>query len=592
MKSLIFCFLFLTSSIVFSQKEIRLTEKEYLELQDKTRLFINSNVDSAFVFANRIERSDNYIHKVFAKGAKSYLFQIQRDSVQSKKYYAEARRLLDKIPDSQEKLKNEAFLFNFGGLSEWKRFNFSEALNRFLIGKKLSKMAGDLPQVVKFNNNIALINSEVGNFKLAIKTSKEMDVLTNKIEYLYSDEQFIRSKSSINLNLGTFYEKYYVTDKSKKYLLDSAEYYYKKTLNYSKDLALNKINAKINLGNVYYEKNELTKSKNMYLEVLFLTKQDPGLIKEYYTTLYDLGSLCFTRKEYDESLVYFQKVDSIYKIHKIDQWQFANSNYYQAKIYNIYGDADKASAFSKAYIESYEENEFKLSKEAFEVNLKLNHEDVKKEMLDIQEKYKYDILLKYFGIGALIVLFVLLLVIKSRRDKKKINEKVNAIIGQYKIEQQSTITITENSLSEIEGKKETSDSNVKKEVVSISLDEEKENEILEKLASLEKKFYYLKPDFTQQAVAKKIKTNTTYLSYVVNKKFNKTFSEYSNELKINYAINEMISNPTYRKYSTQAIAESVGFKNAVSFTRSFNKRTGVTPAQFVKRLIDTELSNQ
>ncbi|HKX86107.1 MAG TPA: helix-turn-helix domain-containing protein, partial [Flavobacterium sp.] len=579
MKSLIFCFLFLTSSIVFSQKEIRLTDKEYLELQDKTRLFINSNVDSAFVFANRIEKSDNYIHKVFAKGAKSYLFQIQRDSVQSKKYYAEARRLLDKIPDSREKLKNEAFLFNFGGLSEWKRFNFSEALNRFLIGKKLSKMAGDLPQVVKFNNNIALINSEVGNFKLAIKASKEMDALTNKIEYLYSDEQFIRSKSSINLNLGTFYEKYYVTDKSKKHLLDSAEYYYKKTLNYSKDIALNKINAKINLGNVYYEKNDLTKSKNMYLEVLFLTKQDSGLIKEYYTTLYDLGSLCFTRKEYDESLVYFQKVDSIYKIHKIDQWQFANSNYYQAKIYNIYGDADKASAFSKAYIESYEENEFKLSKEAFEVNLKLNHEDVKKEMLDIQEKYKYDILLKYFGIGILIILLVLLLFIKNRRDKKKINEKVNAIIGQYKIEQQSAITITESSQSEIEGKVETSDSYVKKDVVSISLDEEKENEILEKLASLEKKFYYLKPDFTQQAVAKKIKTNTTYLSYVVNKKFNKTFSEYSNELKINYAINEMISNPTYRKYSTQAIAESVGFKNAVSFTRSFNKRTGVTPAQ-------------
>lgn len=592
MKSLIFCFLFLTSSIVFSQNGTRLTDKEYLELQDKTRLFINSNVDSAFVFANRIEKSDNYIHKVFAKGAKSYLFQIQRDSVQSKKYYAEARRLLDKIPDSQEKLKNEAFLFNFGGLSEWKRFNFSEALNRFLIGKRLSKMAGDLPQVVKFNNNIALINSEVGNFKLAIKASKEMDALTNKIEYLYSDEQFIRSKSSINLNLGTFYEKYYVTDKSKKHLLDSAEYYYKKTLNYSKDLTLNKINAKINLGNVYYEKNELTKAKNMYLEVLFLTKQDPGLIKEYFTTLYDLGSLCFTRKEYDESLVYFQKVDSIYKIHKIDQWQFANSNYYQAKIYNIYGDADKASAFSKAYIESYEENEVKLNKEAFEVNLKLNHEDVKKEMLDIQEKYKYEILLKYFGIGALVVLLVLLLFIKSRRDKKKINEKVNAIIGQYKIEQQSAITMPESSHGEIERKAETSHSNVKKEAVSISLDEEKENEILEKLASLEKKLYYLKPDFTQQAVAKKIKTNTTYLSYVVNKKFNKTFSEYSNELKINYAINEMISNPTYRKYSTQAIAESVGFKNAVSFTRSFNKRTGVTPAQFVKRLIDAEISNQ
>ena len=44
----------------------------------------------------------------------------------------------------------------------------------------------------------------------------------------------------------------------------------------------------------------------------------------------------------------------------------------------------------------------------------------------------------------------------------------------------------------------------------------------------------------------------------------------------------MITNPTYRKYSTQAIAESVGFKNAISFTKSFNKRTGVTPVQFIK----------
>lgn len=72
------------------------------------------------------------------------------------------------------------------------------------------------------------------------------------------------------------------------------------------------------------------------------------------------------------------------------------------------------------------------------------------------------------------------------------------------------------------------------------------------------------------------------MSYVVNKNFKKSFSEYSNELKINYVINEMINNPTYRKYSTQAIAESVGFKNAISFTKSFNKRTGVTPVQFIK----------
>lgn len=95
---------------------------------------------------------------------------------------------------------------------------------------------------------------------------------------------------------------------------------------------------------------------------------------------------------------------------------------------------------------------------------------------------------------------------------------------------------------------------------------------------------YLKSDFNQQSVAKKIKTNTTYLSYVFNKHYEKSFSSYYNELRISYAIKEMIENPKFRSYTTQAIAESVGFKNADSFTTSFRKKTGFTPYQFVKEL--------
>ena len=127
----------------------------------------------------------------------------------------------------------------------------------------------------------------------------------------------------------------------------------------------------------------------------------------------------------------------------------------------------------------------------------------------------------------------------------------------------------------MEGKQE------KKMSQTFNIDDEKERDILEKLIVLEEKKYFLDPNYNQQNVAKKIKTNTTYLSNVVNKNFGKTFSEYSNELKINYAIEQLINNPVYRKYSTQAIAESVGYKNANSFTISFKKRAGMTPAQFI-----------
>lgn len=580
MKLLISCVFFLTSAIVFSQKGTSLTTKEYLELQDKARGYINSNIDSAFVVSDRMEKSENIIHKVFAIGAKSYLFQLKGDSLKSRQYYKLANDLAQKLPRGNEKAKNKAYLLNFGGLAEWKRMNFSAALDRFQEGKKLSMEADDLIQAVKFNNNIALINAEIGNFTSSIKASKEMDAYTDKIEYLYTNEQFIRNKSNINFNLGLFYEKYFLVEKSRKYLLDSSEYYYKKALNYSKNLTTIKINTRINLGGVYYKKNLLVKAQNMYREVLFIAKGDNNLMNEYYIAAYNLGDLCFTQKKYDEALVYFKKVDSIYKVKKSGKLQFINSNYYQARIYNFYKNPDKAREHSRIYIENYEENELKWNDEVSEINLKLNHEEVNKEMIDMQKKYKWEIFSRYYFIGALILLFALILIIKSRRDKKRINDKVNAVVNTYRLQQEEEKAISMKPDSQPEKMTEPS----KKESVTINIDEEKEQEILEKLAALEKKLYYLKPDFTQQNVAKKIKTNTTYLSYIVNKKFNKTFSEYSNELKINYAINEMISNPVYRKYSTQAIAESVGFKNAVSFTKSFNKRTGVTPVQFIKRL--------
>jgi len=53
----------------------------------------------------------------------------------------------------------------------------------------------------------------------------------------------------------------------------------------------------------------------------------------------------------------------------------------------------------------------------------------------------------------------------------------------------------------------------------------------------------------------------------------------------------MKNNTKYREYSTQAIAESVGFKNAVSFTKSFSKKTGYTPYQYSRIVTDKEEIN-
>lgn len=579
-----FLFLVIANSI-YSQKNIVLSDVEYQKLHDKARILINSNVDSSFIYASKIEKSNNFLHQSFAIGLKSYLYQLKyNDSAKSNILYKKAFELLKKAPEGNEKIKTNAYLLNYGGLAEWKRGNFSQALAYYLEGKKISERASDFKQVVKFNNNISSINNEVGNYVLAIRAAKESDRYTDKIQYLYSEEQFITSKSNINLNLGNFYKNFFFKKQTKYDLLDSAVYYFKKAIFFSKNLESNRIAAEMNLGNVYLLKKDFINAKKIHQKILIQTQKDDN-VKIYSMANRNLGDLYYMLNKYDEALICFRRVDSIYEAHQeIGVSDFLNSNYLQAKIWASRKEYDKAVSHSKKYLENFQDFESKLSDETLVVNYTLSNNDLKEEMLKMEAEHKNRNLLNKFFYGFISILFLLLVfgLIKKHRDKIKIDKKLNELILQYKNDIENRNFVEESKL-DLNSK----ENEFKMESTILSIDEEKENEIVEKLKKLEEKLFYLSTDFTQQIVAKKIKTNTTYLSYVVNKRFGKSFSEYSNELKLNYVINEMISNPIYRKYSTQAIAESVGFKNAVSFTKSFSKRTGVTPVQFAKKLDNT-----
>ena len=583
MRLIISFLLFFVLNSAISQEKAALTEEEYLVLQDKIRLNINVNVDSAFVYATKMAKSNNDKHLAFSNGVLSYLLQLQANPAKSKEKYQLALKYWNKLPDSRDKIQIRTYLYNFQGLSEWKRGNFSKALENYQEGVKLSVQIGDIIQIVKFKNNIASINDAVGNYRLAIKDLRSLDDFVNKNESVYGKEQFLNNKSNINLSLASSYENYYMKNLEQKVLLDSAEYYYKKTISYSQNFTDNKIVAKLSLGNIYNWKKDYASAEKTYYDIVFLANQNkmPELL---CTANYNLGDVHFSLKKYDKALVFFKKSDSIAAITKANQVDYLKSNYYQAKIYNILKEPDLAYKHSKIYLDNYEKSEAKLNDQVLEVNYKLGVGGLTDEMVTIQEKYKYEVFLNR-GLKIFYVLLFITIVfflIKNIRDKNKAHKKMNALIEEFKanLEKKAQPEIQEEVVL-LEPEEEIQ---LKKENVNLSIDEAKENKIVEKLLALENKLEYLNADFTLPYVAKKIKTNTTYLSYVVNKRFGKSFGEYSNELKINYVINEMITNHMYRKYSTQAIAESVGFKNAVSFAKSFRKRTGVSPAQFANNI--------
>lgn len=584
MRLIISFVLFFVLNTAFAQQKSALTEEEYLILQEKIRLNYNANVDSALVYAKQMSKSNNFKHLAFANGAMTQLFQIKGNTKLSKEKYSLALKYLEKVPESRDKIQLKSYIYNYGGLAEWKRGNFSAALDKYQQGMKLSVEIGDVIQIVKFRGNIALINEAVGNYQLAIKNLKQLNDFVDKNEGIFTKEDFLNRKSNINVNLGSSYENYFIKNSDKKFLLDSAEYYYKRAINYSQNFADNKITAKLSLGNIYNWKGDYKAAEKTYYDIVFYSQQNnqPGLL---CVANYNLGDIYFTTKKYDKALVFFKKCDSLAEITKSNNIDFLKSNYYQAKIYNLKNEPELAYKHSKVYLDNYEDFQTKLNHEALEVNYKLGVNDLTQEMVVIQEKYQYDVLinkaLKVFYV--LLVVGIIFLLIKNIRDKNKAHKKMNALIEEFKanIEKKNNAEIEPEVKEEI---LETEEIHLKRENITLSIDEAKENKIVEKLLALENKLEYLNADFTLPYVAKKIKTNTTYLSYVVNKRFGKSFGEYSNELKINYVINEMITNHMYRKYSTQAIAESVGFKNAVSFAKSFRKRTGVSPAQFANNI--------
>jgi len=91
-------------------------------------------------------------------------------------------------------------------------------------------------------------------------------------------------------------------------------------------------------------------------------------------------------------------------------------------------------------------------------------------------------------------------------------------------------------------------------------------------------------NITLAELAKKLDTNTSYLSKVINEREGKNFSQYLKTLRINYMIGHLKTDKKTRSYTIKAIAKEAGFGTAQSFSKAFYQETGIYPSYFIKKL--------
>jgi YesN/AraC family two-component response regulator len=488
------------------------------------------------------------------------------------------------------------------------------------------RLYNDCLTLAKNSNNTAAYNYiffKKGSINFELENYKEaLGIFKKSIQYKEFDKATLMK---IKINLAKTYLKLKESD--------SALVYIKKGVQESREYNLKEFEVAflIQQALLYIDNNDLSGAEKTFNEALILAQkyEDPTLLM---TVQLNIAKLYTLQKKYKESL------KLLIAMNEIDQKKPIAAEYL-SEIYYLLAENYKSMqqfSLSNEYYQKFIEKSKKLGQkkiEAIDYLHKMDVSNIDSQRVE-QERQKWWLVIV---IGLLIVLIGLFIYRKSIIEKANQNkfDELLKKINQYEdqsaeIQGNEKLTLASNHFNEqpmivLEDKKQSNNEdgiisnavdltadtleNFEEEELNEDFEEfenqfeeeetnaedliannafiikdEKINEILEKLVKLEEKKYFLKQECTLHSVAKRLRTNTAYLSKIINNELGKSFSTYINELRINYIIIELKNNAKLRSYSVSAIAEEIGYKRPEAFTKYFKDATGISPTIYIKKI--------
>ncbi|MBO7616137.1 MAG: helix-turn-helix transcriptional regulator [Bacteroidales bacterium] len=98
---------------------------------------------------------------------------------------------------------------------------------------------------------------------------------------------------------------------------------------------------------------------------------------------------------------------------------------------------------------------------------------------------------------------------------------------------------------------------------------------------MKEKRYYLDNTLTLQKLAQHLGTNRQYLSNHINQELHTTFYDYINDFRLEEAKGMLDGQSSENQHSLEDIAMMAGFNSYATFLRSFKKKYGQTPSQYL-----------
>ncbi len=402
-------------------------------------------------------------------------------------------------------------------------------------------------QLININGNMGILGLELKNYKEAKESFKEA---INTIEQKKLIEKDAVEHVEDYINYHMFLAKAYQAEKK----LDSALLYIDKGIiiaDHYKDIEgkayLFELKGKTYTAKELYPEayQNLQKAKDIF-ETLENDKQVSKII-------YLLADYHVQKEEYSEALTLLNQMETRYNKKKVLITDYHDVLVLQAEIYKNTKQFEKESMYRQ---KSADVNDSMLANGNKETVIQTA---TKYEIEKIKNKFKAqhqkDEKRFYIVLSIAIIVIGIFGFLLYRQFQKKLQQVANR-------EKTADKTAPQNAVK--------SDKTV--------------DEILQKLKNLEAQEFYLNPKYNLYATAKKIETNTTYLSSILNTHKKMTFTEYLNNLRIQYTLARLEDDKKFRMYTIKAIAKEVGYKSHGSFSRAFKAKTGENPSTYLKKI--------
>jgi AraC-like DNA-binding protein len=559
------CCFFHFSTIGFSQEKEKdsLDQYSFQELGLKFKKTLYQDTNSAKIYAEKsleiAENKNDTKKEVISIINLANYYNVMNENEIATSYIDRAIVLASEELQGTEL---EARAIFTKGIFSFKRSDYEAAFEYYVQAYNFYKNSDNQIFSYGISHNIALIRNILDDHRGALDILLKNYKSYINMPALKRETTFEKGFFAINTHaISDMYIKLSSENtENKTQLLDSATFYnelgYKEAAKNNNPIIIQFYTQK---GIISYEREKLKLALHQLNKAIEQIKKSK--FKDLFTNAYYYKAMSFKKlNEIDSTIVYFQKMDSVSQKNDVNYPMLQTAYLELAEIFKKRKDRDNAYKYLDLYIENDQINERTTGTVRRDIHEKYDLVRLKSEIDSLNKTRSDSALLIGLLVTCLGVFFLF-----YRRQKRK-----------NKIAFEKLVTQLE--------EKQTHKKTIQKPKKSIVIDDEKVIQVLKGLEKFEEKEWFRSINCNLEFVAKKVKTNKTYLSKIIHEHKQVKFIDYIRNLRINYALERLKDDVVFRSYDIKSIAKESGFKSPDMFSRAFVKRTGIYPSYYIKNI--------